>query len=66
MRGAGLMQRAVAPERSRWLDREVGIMGWPGRIWIAPEEGGDLFERSGWAGGENEENVEAAIGLGWN
>ena len=37
-----------------------------GRIWIGPEEGGDLFERSGWAGGENEEKVEAAIGLGWN
>ena len=25
-----------------------------------------MFERSGWAGGENEEKVEAAIGLGWN
>ena len=37
--GAGLMQWAVAPARSTWLDREEGITGWPGRIWIAPEEG---------------------------
>ena len=28
--GAGLMQRAVAPVRSRRLDREEGIRGWPG------------------------------------
>ena len=32
VRGAGLMQRAVAPARSRRLDREEGIRGWPGRI----------------------------------
>ena len=32
-----------------------------GRIWIDPEEGGDLFERSGWAGGEIEEKVGGRI-----
>ena len=30
VRGAGLMHRAEAPARSRWLDREEGIRGWPG------------------------------------
>ena len=32
-----------------------------GGIWIDPEEGGDLFERCGWAGGEIEEKVGGRI-----
>ena len=32
-----------------------------GGIWIDPEEGGDLFERFGWDGGETEK-VEALVG----
>ena len=45
------------------LDRGRSSEGiWPGGIWIDPEEGGDLFERFGWAGGETEEKVEALVG----
>ena len=44
------------------LDRGRSGEGiWPGGIWIDPEEGGDLFERSGWAGGEIEEKVGGRI-----
>ena len=54
-----LEQRApLARTRARTRERE-GI--WPGGIWIDPEEGGDLFERSGWAGGEIEEKVGGRI-----
>ena len=55
-----LEQRApLARTRARTRERE-GI--WPGGIWIDPEEGGDLFERSGWAGGEIEEKEMVSVG----
>ena len=47
----------MAGDKAR--SRSTGI--WPGGIWIDPEEGGDLFECSGWAGGEIEEKVGGRI-----
>ena len=44
------------------LDRGRSSKGiWLGGIWIDPEEGGELFECFGWAGGETEK-VEALVG----
>ena len=48
--GAGLMQRAVAPARSRRLDREEGIRGWPGFL----DRGGSRGGRDKKSGGARE------------